>query len=356
VKARFPGAAAEGGDPDALARELVSTGVLNWLGPQTHLLVVSDGDEAMTPEDAKAAVDFAFSTPRPILDLELAGAEGRGRPAAWFAMEYAVRKAEWGARGLRLSVRARRPPSPALLGELPRLRAALVLEAEADGAPRREELFPAARARIVVGAGARDPEGWVDALSDLGVGGVRWMPAAVSGRAAAGKFAAFSARALSRMIERSETSDLRDERAVALLAARPWEVPGVEILETLAYGPDGRVFASEAGRALALAGDEAWVLGATGALRFEELRELPLARAIAAAAWRPGHPVCADCPYRGACALPLSGPGGFGGPVAESVWCRQHLALLDTVFSFPDQEKCMKALEKCGVDISRLAW
>lgn len=337
---------------------MVATGILNWLGPATHVLIASDGAVAMSPGAARAAVDFMFATPRPILDLEIAGAEGRGWPAAWLAMEYAVRKAEWGGRGLRLSVRARRPPSQALSRELPRLRAALVLEADVDGPPKAARLFPAARARLRVGAGARDPRGWVDALARLGTGGVRWEPARAPrvGRAAAERFADFTARALSRMLEISQTADIRDERVVALLSARPWEVPGVEILETLAYGPDGRVFASEEGRLRALAGDGAWALGDAASLRFETLRELPLARAIAASAWRPGHPVCADCPYRSLCALPLAGPGEFFGPVMDNIWCRQHRALLGAVLSFKDRKKALKALEKCGVDISLFAW
>jgi hypothetical protein len=343
-------------DVDALARDLVATGVLNWAGPATHALVVSGGGAAMTPETARDAVDFAFSTPRPTLHVEIVDEDGRGFAAGWFAVEYARRKAEWRRRGLALSWRVRGAPTPELSSFLAGHRAAATLEVVADGSPARAPLFAAARARVVVAPGARDPEGWVDALSGRGLSGVQWRPpaAAFDSIAAARRFALFAARALARMIETHAVSDLRDERAVALLSARPWEVPGTELLETLAYAPDGGVYASEDGWRRALGGDSSRRLGACAELRYQELGASPLARAIVAAAWRPAHPVCADCPYRGVCAIPLTG-GGAGAGVLGDPWCLLNTALLDVVFRFPDREKCLKALEKWGVDISRTA-
>jgi len=344
-------------DVDALARDLVATGLLNWAGPATHALIVGDGSEAMSPETALAAVDFAFATPRPTLHLEIVGAEGDAEATGRFIVDYARRKAEWRRRGLALSWRLRRAPGPALAEFLSGNRVATTLEIDADGRPRIAALFSAARARVRVGALARDPEGWVDALAGLGLSGLSWEPAdsAFASPPAAARFAAFAARALSRMIDAHETSDLRDERAVALLSARPWEVPGVDLLETLAYAPDGDVYSSEAGWRRAASGDASRRLGACAELKFADAASLPLARAVAAAAWRPAHPVCADCPYRGLCALPLTPRGEAGAGVLGDPWCLLHTALLDLVFSRPDREKCLKALEKWGVDISRIA-
>ncbi|MDE2491693.1 MAG: hypothetical protein KGM24_12675, partial [Elusimicrobia bacterium] len=73
-------------------------------------------------------------------------------------------------------------------------------------------------------------------------------------------------------------------------------------------------------------------------------------RALVAAAWRPAHPVCADCAHAGRCALPLLSADGVAGGALSSPWCRLHLALLDSVLSFPDKEKREKALGKWGVD------
>lgn len=342
-------------DLDAQARALVETGLLNWSGPATFVLVVSSGGVVMAPETAQAAVDFAFATPRPAIGLEISDEDGRGWPAAWLAVSYARRLAEWRRRGLTLTVRAAAPPAPARAEFLAAHRAAVALDVRADGAPDSARLFPAPRARVVVGPRARGGEVWADALAAAGVASVRWEPArATLGLSAARRFAAFASAALARMIDVHETSDLRDERAIALLAARPWEVPGLDLLEQLAIGPDGRVFSSEEGLLRAAEGDDSWLLGAAGALRFEALPATPLARAVAASAWRPAHPFCADCPYRGACAVPASARGGLAGSVPDSLHCLWHTALLTRVFSHPDREKCFKALDKWGVDISRL--
>lgn len=343
-------------DVDALARDLVATGLLNWSGPATHVLIASGAGAAMTPETARAAVDFAFSTPRPTLSLEIVDEDGGGWPAGWFAVEYARRKAEWRRRGLAVSWRFQRAPTAEIAAFLAGQRAAAVFECVASGPPPKFVSFPAARARVVVGRTARNAEGWVDVLAGAGITGVQWIPPpeAFSSTPAAARAAAFAGRALARLIERHEDSDLHDERATALLSARPWEVPGLELLETLAYGPDGGVYASEAGWRRAGLADASWRLGRCAELRFSDISELPRARAIVAAAWRPSQPVCADCPYQGLCSVPLTGQR-IGGGIWADPWCRMNTALLDAIFEFPDRKKCLKAMEKWGVDFSRIA-
>lgn len=345
-----------GADPDALARDLVETGLLNWSGPREVALVVSGGGETMLPETAKDAVDFAFATPRPALALTLADLDGKGWPAARFAVEYARRKAEWGKRGLMLTYRAASAPSPERAEALSGHGAAFRAELAVDG-PAPSALPPAPLARAALGPGARDPEGWVDLLASRGVSSVRWVPtaAAVATPAAVKRTAAFMARALGRMIEGAETSDLRDELALGLLAARPWEIPGLDLLDGLAVGPDGRVWTSEAAWRSAEAGASGgFLLGHASTLRFPDLPALPVVPAIAAAAWRPSHPTCDACAYRSFCALPASSRAALDGPAADSPDCAIHLALLDAVFARLSDEKCLKALEKWGVDISRL--
>lgn len=342
---------------ESAARSLALGGVLNWSGPRVHAVVVDDGTRTMTPEAARAAVDFVFSTPRPALEVELVGGDGRARATARFAREYAIRRAEWGRRGLKLRWRSAAAPSEEFRRELDEARCELVAEMSADGPPRASAPFPAARARVRVGARASDPKGWVDALSRAGIASVLWVPdaAADASPASASRFASFCADALRRMIDVHDQSDLRDETAIALLSARPFELPGLELLSELAYGPDGRVHASEEGLRRAVAGDETWVLGDAATLRFSELPEKPLVRAIAAAAWRPGHPVCADCPRRGLCALPASARGGLSGPVADAAHCLRHLAVLDAALNPKNIEKSMRTMQKWGVDISPYA-
>lgn len=347
-------------DAEALAREQIESGLLNWPGPATHVVMASARGKAMAPETAKEAVDFAFSTPRPTLALEIVDEDGRGWAAAWLAVSYARRRAEWSGRGLALSYRAAAAPTPEradfLRGHGVAVRAAL----DADGAPDPSRLFGAARARVVVGPAASAPEAWVDALSAAGVSGVEWVPseAAARGLPAARRYAAFAARALARMLDAHETSDLRDELAVGLLAGRPWEIPGTDLFETLAYAPDGSVFTSEAGWALDADGaGGTFHLGHAATLRFQELPAAPLVPALATALAREAQPLCASCAYTSYCAVPpaahVRSQETLYGRLPDSPQCLAHMALLDVVFSRLTDENRLKALEKWGVDISR---
>jgi hypothetical protein len=351
-----PGAA----DAEALARREIESGLLNWAGPATHVLLASARGEAMLPETAKDAVDFAFSTPRPTLALEVVDEDGRGWPAAWFALSYARRRAEWAGRGLALSLRTPAAPAPGResfrSGPGVAVRAAL----SADGPPPAAGLFRAARARVVVGPGAGSPEAWVDALAATGASGVEWVPsgAAARGLPAARRFASFAARALERLIDAADVSDLRDELTAGLLSGRPWEVPGTDLLETLAYAPDGTVFSSEEGWELgAGGGDETFRLGRASTLRFQELPSAPLVPALAAALAREAQPLCASCAYNSFCLIPPSAhyraQGTLYGRLPDSPRCLAHMALLDVVFSRLSDENCLKALQKWDVDISR---
>ena len=355
------GVVAGAADAEALAREEIESGLLNWSGPATHVVLASARGEAMSLETAKDAVDFAFSTPRPTLALEIVDEDARGWAAAWLAFSYARRRAEWSGRGLALSYRAPAAPSPEraefLRGHGVAVRASLT----ADGAPEPSRLFGAARARVVVGPAARAPEAWVDALAAAGVSGVEWVASAAAARGlpAARRFAAFAARALVRMIDAHEVSDLRDESAVGLLAGRPWEVPGADLLETLAYAPDGTVFSSEEGWALGADGfGETFRLGHAATLRFQELPSAPVVPALASALAREAQPLCASCVYRSFCVVPPSAhfraQGSLSGRLPDSPRCMAHMALLDAVFSRLNDEKCLKALAKWDVDISRL--
>ena len=236
------------------------------------------------------------------------------------------------------------------------MRAAL----SADGAPDASRLFSAARARVVVGPAARDPEAWVDALSAAGVSGVEWVPssAAASSLPAARRCAAFAARALSRLIDAAAVSDLRDELAVGLLAAAPVGNPRHGSLRDAGLRPGrNRVLLGRrlGARRRRRGGD--FRLGHAATLRFQELPSAPLVPALAGALAREAQPLCASCVYRSFCVVPPSAhfraQGGLSGRLPDSPRCMAHMALLDAVFSRLNDEKCLKALEKWDVDISR---
>ncbi|MDX6770847.1 MAG: hypothetical protein SF051_15035 [Elusimicrobiota bacterium] len=350
------GVLADAFDADALARELVETGLLNWRGPATHLLFVSRRGATMTPETAKDCVDLAFATPRPALTLELATDDAAAAGATLrFAARYAEKKAEWSRRGLTLVARVRGDAGGALAGFLSERGVALRVELDADGAPSPSALRPCARALVRVGPGARDPEAWVDLLAARGVGSVLFAPTARTA-AHARRFVAFYAAALGRLLERWEDGP-NDEWAAALLGGRAAERPGVDLLETLAYAPDGGVYSSEDGLALAEAGDATYALGPAARLRFEELAKAPLVRLIAAGSWRDVQPLCGDCAYRLLCTVPPSvhqiEQGSPWGRLPDSPRCIVHMGVLDALFSSWDAEKRLPALEKWGVDTAR---
>ncbi len=130
-------------------------------------------------------------------------------------------------------------------------------------------------------------------------------------------------------------------------------------METLAYAPDGTVFSSEEGWALdADDADSTFRLGHASTLRFQELPSMPLVPALATALAREAQPLCSSCAYISYCLIPPSvhfrAQGTLSGRLPDSPRCAAHMALLDVVFSRLNDEKCLKALEKWGVDISRL--
>ena len=347
-------------DLESLARERVESGELNWAGPATHVILASARGAAMSPETAKIVVDFVFATPRPGVTLEIVDEDGDGWPAARFIMEYARRRAQWAGRGLALWLRAAARPSRER-AELLRCQGAGVRAAlRVEGAPGPVRLFGARRARLVLGRGACEPEAWVDALAGLGVSGVEWVASAELTRDAIGarRFADFTARAFARMSDGPQAWDLRDELAAALLSARPWEVPGVDLLETLAYAPDGSVYTSEEGRALDVdRGDSTFLLGHAGSLRFQDLPALPQVPALTLALAREAQPLCAACVYAPYCVVAPSAhvraQGTLHGRLPDSPRCMAHMALLDAFFSRLPSEKCLKMLEKWGIDTWR---
>lgn len=349
------GALSDAFDAGALARELVETGLLNWRGPATHLLFLARRGALMSPETAKACVDFAFATPRPALTLELAADGPQAARVLEFSVKYAELKAGWSRRGLHAVARLRGDHGGSLAGFLSERGVTTRLEADAAGSPDPAALRPASRYLLRVGPKAKDPAAWVDLLAARGAGSVLFLPAS-NDMAGARRFLAFYRAALARMLERWEDGP-NDEWAQGLLGGRAGERPGVDLLETLAYAPDGGVHGSEAGLELAEGGDGTYALGPAAGLRFEALAGAPLARLLAASLWRDVQPLCGDCAYRFQCAVPPSvhqaEQGTPWGRLPDSPRCTVHMGVLDALFSVWEDEKRLPALEKWGVDTTR---
>jgi hypothetical protein len=102
---------------------------------------------------------------------------------------------------------------------------------------------------------------------------------------------------------------------------------------------------------------EAFLLGHASTLRFADLPSAPVVPALMSALARDAQPLCASCTYRNYCVVPPSAhyraQGSLTGRLPDSPRCLAHMAMLDAVFSRLNDEKCLKALEKWGVDISR---
>lgn len=349
--------------PDArrneeLAREQVESGLLNWRGPASHVVFTSGGGRVMDPQQAKTVVDFIFSTPRPVPAIEVVDEDGTGWSAANFIFSYARRRAEWSGRGLMLSWRARQPVAPERAEILRNQGAAVRAALLADGPPPGLDIFTAPKALVAVSPRAQDPSGWVRALSGAGYCSVEWTPTPDNGGA---RFASFAARAFAAVLELDEHSDLRDDAAIGLLRGRPWEVRGVDILETLCFGPDADIYSSERGfRARGASGASPFWLGRIGELRFQDLLSVPAAAAlIAAAVSRRAQPLCSACVYESYCVVPPSAnfaaQGSLSGRAPDSPDCRVNMAILDVIFSCANDKKVWKKIEKWGVDISRPA-
>lgn len=332
--------------PDALALEVVESGLLNWQGPAEVVVVASAGGETMIPETAKQVVDAAFATPRPTLALEIVDEDGAGWKAAWFVFEYARRLAEWRNRGVALTYRTRIAPVDARVERLLSARVAVRAHIQIDGPPPDRLPFPCARVLAVLGPKAADPEAWVKLLMRERVEGVEWRGSP-----------RFSAKALAAVVDGADRSDLRDETVAALMKARPWESPGVDLLSQLAFAPDGRVFSSEEGWRLAEEGDELFALGHASTFRFQDLPNLPLVPALVSAALPEAQPLCASCPYRPYCVVAPSrhyrAQRSLAGRLPDSPECASRLSLFGAVFARISDEKCLKALQKWGVDITR---
>jgi hypothetical protein len=345
-------------DFDAAAAEVARRSLASWRGPSTHAIFLERGGKLMSLETARACVDFVFSSPARPLTVELVAADAEAAwPCVWFAVQYARRRAEWARRPLFLVLRSRGGLSAERVEFLRGHAVTRRWEFDLDGPPdfSSSPAFPAQRALCAVGRGASDPAGWVDALTGWGLDSVRIFPSRellFSGGAAS--FIGFYGAFIDRLVERGDEGGPIEETAAAFLNGLAWNLPGIDILEGLAYSPDGGVHSSEEGLALAESGRAAFRLGEAGALRYEDIASLDAARACLTAVVPDNQPMCSQCVYRSRCAVPASLSVGLQGSVwgdmVSSPACALNMALLDLLFSRLDDEKMGQLLSKWHVD------
>ena len=342
-------------DFDAAARLQFERGLLSWKGPATHVLLLERDGKSLGLEMARRVVDFIFRCPGSQLTLELVCGDSAAHwPVIWFIVQYARRKGEWSRRPVFLILRCR-----ALWVERAEfLRGHGVtrcLDLEASGSPRPADApsFRAQSARLRLAPGARNPGAWADWLNRWGFESVRLL-APSQDEAGATAFLSFYGGFLDWLIAHGEGAVLREEWATSLLGARLWNLPGADLLEQLAYGPDGRVFSSEQA-ALGEGGLEL-DLGAVGELRYQDLARHGAARAVVAASHPDNQPLCGQCVYRAFCAaapsLSRKSQGTLWGQTPSSAACSLQMGVLDLVFARFVDEKWLLLLDKWGVDMT----
>lgn len=335
-------------DFDAAARRQFERSLLSWKGPASHVLLL----DGMTLETARGVVEFVFRCPGPQLTLELVFSDAAAVwPVVWFVVQYARRKGEWSRRPVFLIARAA-AMSPDQADFLRSHGVTRCVKLELDGAPdmRKAPPFRAQRARARLTPGAAEPRAWAEWFERWGFESARLEPSSLDETSVAA-FGAFHDGFLDWLVEHGEESNLRDEWAASLLAGRPWTLPGVDILEQLAYDADGRVFSSE----LAAGAGEA-SLGGAGELRYPDLARLEAASAAIAASHPDNQPLCGQCAYRPYCTISPSLnqklQGNFWGQTPSSAACSMQMDILDRIFRRLSDEKCFLLLNKLNIDMT----
>jgi len=334
-------------DFDAAARRQFERGLLSWKGPASHALAL----DGMTLETARAVVEFVFRCPGPQLTLELVFVDASSVwPVLWFIVQYARRKGEWSRRPVFLIARgaAMTPDQVDFLRSHGVTRAATLA---LDGAPdmKKAPPFRAQRARAVLLPGAVRPREWAEWFEKWGFESVRLLPSELDAEGAS-RFGAFHGELLDWLVEHAEDTNLRDEWATAFLAGRTWRLPGVDLLEQLAYDARGRVFTSEESAAAG-----APVLGEAGELRYQDLAKIEAASAVIAASHADNQPQCSQCAYRSYCTVAPSInqklQGHYWGLTPDSAACAWQMGILDRFFGRLDDEKWLLLLSKWHVDM-----
>lgn len=334
-------------DFDASARRQFERSLLSWKGPGAHALLL----DGMTLETARTITEFVFRCPGPQLTLELVFDDAASVwPALWFIVQYARRKGEWSRRPVFLTARGRAmtPDQADFLRSHGVVRAAAL---ELDGEPDMKEAppFRAQRALARLGPAASGPRAWARWFDQWGFESVRLLPAALD-EAGAARFVEFYGEFLGALIADGERTGLRDEWAAGLLGGRPWNLPGMDILERLAYDAAGRVFTSEEA-----VGDADLCLGSAAELRYQDLAGLPAVHAVVAASHPDNQPLCSQCVYRPFCAVPASvnktSQGSVWGQTPAGISCSIQMGIMDRILESLDDEKCLNLMNKWCVDM-----
>ena len=345
-------------NPDAMTQSKLKTSLLSWTGPRAHICLIKRDGRAMSVDVARQMVDFVFSAPGSRVNLELASWDESQWPCIWFIVQYARRKSEWESRPLQLTLRIAEPDISR--EKLDFLRShSVILKAVllVDGPPKREHLpmFPAEKVLCTVGSMASDPAAWIDLFKNTSTKWIELSPGPnLVNENEVVKFLDFYAQALDRMIGGKRSGGLREEKTAAFLSRMRWNLPGQDVLGELAYGPDGGIYASEAGWALQEKGIPLFRIGSLDKTRYGDLTQSDVVRGCVAASQGENQPLCFQCAYKPYCSLsPASnflGQKTVWGRTPESSLCSLHMGWLDLVFERLNNKKQCLILRNWKVD------
>lgn len=332
-------------DFDAASRRKFERSLLSWKGPGEHVLLV----DGMDLDTARAVVEFVFACPGPQLTLELVFDDASACwPVLWYVVQHARRKGEWTRRPVFLIARGK-AMTPDQADYFRSHGVTRSLELALDGAPdmKKPPAFKAQRARALLRS-ATQPRAWAQWFEKWGFESVRLIPETL----AVPDAVAFYGEFLGWLVEHGEEANLRDEWTLGFLGGRLWNLPGMDVLEQLAYDAGGRVFTSEE----AARGADELCLGAAATLRYADIAARPATRAVIAAGHPDNQPLCAQCAYRPYCAVPASVnqrlQGQLWGNTPVSPACSLQMGILDHIFGRLDDEKWLLLLDKWHVDMT----
>jgi uncharacterized protein len=354
-------------------------------GPERHVIAVTtretasrDSGDDMGLETAERAVDCAFMTTSPRVTLVVGGGEPLlNREVAHRVVEYASEKNRLARKELQTvietdllsadaaetawmvkhDVRVRVVLSDSLLREdtspareaIRRLNAAWA-EVGYDPSTHYVELVAS------LGANQLDAtEAIVDLAVELGCRSVEFSsrssyrfldPDASSRGYAADEWLRAYERAVARMLQHERDGRPISEQTASLLLARilgggaedrcRYRSPAAAGLGEFAYHVDGRVFASEAGRQIAVLGDDMFQIGELRRNGYHDMVTSPTVRALVMASTLEGQPGWvqnAYKPYAGVSpARCYAEQGSIHGRMQDSDEARELLGVLDLLF------------------------
>ncbi len=322
-------------DFPALGEARAQSGWAGWKGPSLFAIELKHGKDVMPRERLRKALEFAFSTPAPTVEIELLSDAGESiEGLVDFACAYSARLAEWSGRPVDVCFHLLRGELGEEMTDVLSSRSATFRRLmHLNGKPKELELYMGRqRVLAVMSEKSSNAAGWISSFVEAGVASVRlegenipFFAAALDEMLVAGPVEEWTAAALSRIF-------------AAEKSGRPLMDEGWDFLSELAVSCDGTVRSSRRG----------WALG-----RVESLSLASLAAQAASAMdslEADFQPMCFHCAYKPFCRIAPSEnlhlQGSIWGRMPDSAACKREMGRYDALFERLMDEGKRAQLEK----------